>query len=85
MFEPEPSKARRAGWDADIGLHVAQLVASYEAEDAAASGSDGQEAGWGIEGYEPDATRGADAAYVKFAKHLALVPQQCIRYYGCVG
>lgn len=83
LFEPEPSrKAHRPGWDAgaDSGQHLAQLIRSYEAEDAAA-GSDAQDAGWSGEGYEEDAARGADAAYLKFAKQLALVPQQCIRYY----
>lgn len=87
MFEPEPRKANRSGWDeaAVASQHVARLMAGYEAADAASlGGHEGPEAGWGGEGYEPDAARGADAAYLKFAKHLALVPQQCVRYYRCV-
>ena len=44
---------------------------------ASASGSE-----WAGEAYEPDSTRTADAAFLKFTRRLQRCPEQCVRY-GC--
>ncbi len=39
---------------------------------------------WAGEAYEPDSTRTADAAFLKFTRRLQRCPEQCVRY-GCAG
>ena len=57
-----------------LDINVAHAQAAEALEQASSE--------WVGEAYEPDSTRTADAAFLKFTRRLQRCPEQCVRY-GC--
>jgi len=61
------------------GTKLEQTVAAQVPDSASMQSGE-----WAGEAYEPDSTRAADAAFLKFTRRLQRYPEQCVRY-GCAG
>jgi hypothetical protein len=60
-------------------LAIVEIYAAHAQATEAVEQASGE---WAGEAYEPDSTRTADAAFLKFSRRLRRCPEQCVRY-GC--